>query len=78
MGDALGVEGDEDADEGPVVVENDVLGLPAKSWQTGESFYDTSATAVAASGQCQTFWYLTFTNAPYSAAVTSASMNEVR
>ncbi|MFH8635493.1 NucA/NucB deoxyribonuclease domain-containing protein [Streptomyces goshikiensis] len=51
---------------------------PANSWQTGESFYDTTATAAGATGTCETFWYLTFTNAPYSPAVTSRSMKEVR
>ncbi|MFI5640126.1 hypothetical protein ACIA8H_22315 [Streptomyces goshikiensis] len=43
-----------------------------------ESFYDTTATAAGATGTCETFWYLTFTNAPYSPAVTSRSMKEVR
>ncbi|MCY0929473.1 hypothetical protein OTB20_25385 [Streptomyces sp. H27-H1] len=51
---------------------------PANSWQQGESFWDTTATASGAIGKCRTTWYLTFTNAPYSAAVTSVSMNEVR
>ncbi|MDJ0383215.1 hypothetical protein [Streptomyces sp. G-G2] len=51
---------------------------PANSWQTGESFYDTTATAPGATGTCETMWYLTFTNAPYSPAVTSRSMKEVR
>ncbi|MGW6877380.1 NucA/NucB deoxyribonuclease domain-containing protein [Streptomyces xanthophaeus] len=51
---------------------------PVSSWQQGESFWDTTATAAGAVGRCETTWYLTFTNAPYSPAVTSVSMNEIR
>ncbi|MDX2827604.1 hypothetical protein PV416_42745 [Streptomyces ipomoeae] len=52
--------------------------LPLNSWRSGEAFFDTTATAAGAIGNCATYWYLTFTNAGYPAAVTSYDLNEFR
>ncbi|MFC8521106.1 hypothetical protein [Streptomyces sp. NPDC057257] len=52
--------------------------LPFNSWRSGEAFFDTTATAAGAIGTCATFWYLTFTNAGYPAAVTDFQLNEFR
>ncbi|WP_435216625.1 hypothetical protein [Streptomyces sp. bgisy034] len=56
--------------------------LPLNSWTLGESFFDTTATAPGAKGNCQTFWYLTFTNndtAKYpNPAFDEESFNEFR
>ncbi|WP_405525718.1 hypothetical protein OG426_25235 [Streptomyces canus] len=52
--------------------------LPLNSWRSGEAFFDTTATAAGAKGNCATYWYLTFTNAGYPAAVTYYDLNEFR
>ncbi|MEV7617543.1 hypothetical protein [Streptomyces sp. NPDC089799] len=51
---------------------------PVNSWHIGESFWDTTATRAGSKGTCTTYWYLTFTNPPYTPGVTSVSMNQVR
>ncbi|MET8681758.1 hypothetical protein ABZW18_30290 [Streptomyces sp. NPDC004647] len=45
---------------------------PMNSWRQGESYFTTTATAAGAIGTCTTKWNLTFTNAPYAPAGTSA------
>ncbi|WP_030965135.1 NucA/NucB deoxyribonuclease domain-containing protein [Streptomyces sp. NRRL S-378] len=51
---------------------------PVNSWNTGESFFDSSLVGPATKGKCKTSWYLTFNNAGYDPAVVDYSMNEVR
>ncbi|MFD9538201.1 hypothetical protein [Streptomyces sp. NPDC060010] len=51
---------------------------PVNSWNTGESFFDSSLVGPATKGKCKTMWYLTFNNAGYDPAVVDYSMNEVR
>lgn len=52
--------------------------LPLNSWRSGEAFFDTTATAAGAIGNCATTWYLTFTNAQYSPAVVDYQLNQFR
>ncbi|MFF7801156.1 NucA/NucB deoxyribonuclease domain-containing protein [Streptomyces olivaceus] len=51
---------------------------PLNSWRSGEAFFDTTATAAGAIGNCTTYWYLTFTNAQYSPAVVDYQLNQFR
>ncbi|MEU6230562.1 hypothetical protein [Streptomyces sp. NPDC047042] len=41
---------------------------PLSQWYTGEAFYDSTATAAGAKGDCYTGWNLTFTNPGYTSS----------
>lgn len=51
---------------------------PLNSWKVGESYFDTTATRAGAIGRCTTTWTLTLTNAPYTPATTTETLNEFR
>lgn len=51
---------------------------PLNSWKLGESYYTTTATEEDAIGTCQTTWNLTLTNAGYTTAKSSYTLNEFR
>ncbi|WP_185843713.1 hypothetical protein [Streptomyces sp. WAC 05379] len=41
---------------------------PLNQWHTGEAFFDSTATAAGAAGECGTGWNLTFTNPGYTSS----------
>lgn len=51
---------------------------PVGSWIQGESYFNTTATAPGAIGNCTTTWNLLFTNAPYTPAGIGYDMSEIR
>jgi hypothetical protein len=51
---------------------------PTNSWDAGESYFTTTATASGAIGYCTTTWDLTFTNGDYTPATTYYSMDDIR